>query len=309
MSKKSKYRFWKGADGDDYNIEKLRRQCFNNRINKYYNLWMSSLKWNGLDDEIKAQQENYIMRKAWSEGFIAVRKIDNTDMLAFMPWTVHTINMYDYPATVNLVNERSVSTSLIPNTPQVVGKDVVIGWFQPSHKPIYQTVKHYVDRMVQVDMVINTNLALQNLPFLVAVSEDDQKKMTDLVQRILNNELVVFADLESLQNIQTVATQTPYIIDKLRSYLTSLEDELLSFLGIDNNGGNDKTHLTIDAVNANNDLINQYKYSIQSEMNKWIEQANKLFGRSIAIEDAVQPQVESIHEEGKEAQENEATNN
>lgn len=305
-----KYKFWKGYK-EITTVEQLRKSYFSNRINKYYNLWMSSLKWSGLDEEKEAEQENFIMRKAWSDGLIAVRQINNTDLLAFTTFTPCEFDMYDFPSKVNLINTRSVSTSIIPNTPQIVDKNVVIGWFQPSHKPIFYTVKHYVDLMIQVDMVINTNLALQNMPFLIGVSEEDQKKMQEVVQRILNNEVVVFSDLESLQKIQTFTTSTPFIIDKLREYLIKLEDELLSFLGIDNNGGIDKTNIVMDAVNSNNDLINQYKYSIKSEIDKWIKRVNKVFNRNIKVEDAIRPQVRSIHEDiqGKEVSEDETIDN
>lgn len=258
---------------------------------------MSKFKWTGLDEENKEQQENYIMRKAWSDGLIAVRPIENTDMLAFTTWTTFEWNMYDFPEKVNLVNLRGVSSKIIPATPQVVNKDVVIGWFQPNHKPIKDVVQYYVDRMTQVEMIINTNLTLQNLPFLIGVTEDDKKKMQDVVDRILNNEVVVFADMESLAKIQTLSTSTPYIIDRLRTYLIELEEELLTYLGIDNKGGLDKTHLTIDTVNANNDLINQFDESIISEINKWTAQVERVFGRKISIELAVEPRVQSLHED------------
>ena len=32
-------------------------------------------------------------------------------------------------------------------------------------------------------------------------------------------------------------------------------------------------------------------------MEKWIEQVNRIFGRNIKIEDAVSPDVQSVHEE------------
>ena len=102
---------------------------------------------------------------------------------------------------------------------------------------------------------------------------------------------------EAVGKIQAVITQTPYIVDKLRAYEIQLEQELLTYLGIDNNGGMNNTHITMDAVNANNDLINSYKESIRGEMEKWIEQVNRIFGRNIKIEDAVSPDVQSVHEE------------
>lgn len=294
-----KYKFFKR------DINRLKTDLFNQRFNRYYNIWMSKFKWEGLDEENKAQQENYIMRKAWSDGQIAIRQIKNTDLLAFTPFVAQTWNMYDFPETVNLINERSVPRTLIPSSPQIVNKDVVIGWFTPSHKPISTIVTHYCNLMVQAEMIINTNLTLQNMPFLIGVDTEDEKKMRDIVDRILNNDIVVYADLQSLQKIQSLVTQTPYLVDKLKEYIKGLEEELLTIFGIDNNNGNGQQNVVIDAINANNDLINQYNYSIESEMNKWIDKVNELFNRHIKISNAIEDSKlksihEEIHDDGKE---------
>ena len=150
--------------------------------------------------------------------------------------------------------------------------------------------------MVQVDLVINTNLQLQKMPFLIGVNEIDKDKMEDIVQRILNNEVVVFANLEDLQKVQTLVTQTPYIVDKLNDYKRSLEQELMTFLGVDNNGCNslEQTHVSVDAVNANNDVINDYGNAIESEINKWLADVNRVFGRNISIK-AVSKPVNTVH--------------
>lgn len=133
-------------------------------------------------------------------------------------------------------------------------------------------------------MVLNTNLNLQKMPFLIAVSETDRDALQDIVERILNNEVVIFADLEDLQKIQAVITQTPYIIDKLAQYKNSLENELLSFLGIDNAGSNEKKErLIVDEVNAANDMINAYGNSIEEEINKWLGQIKSVLARDITI--------------------------
>ena len=150
--------------------------------------------------------------------------------------------------------------------------------------------------MVQVDLVINTNLQLQKMPFLVGVNEVDKDKMEDIVQRIINNEVVIFANLEDLQKVQTLATQTPYIVDKLNDYKRSLEQELMTFLGVDNNGSNslEQTHVSVDAINANNDVINDYGNAIESEINKWLAEVNRVFGRNISIK-AVSKPVNTVH--------------
>lgn len=309
MSKKqNKYNFFKRSSEGDVNnqgVLELENRCRQIYLNKYFNIWMSKFEWEGLDEEMKDQQENFIMRKFWSDGTVACRPIANTDLLVFAPYAAATYNYYDYPETLTLVNLRGAPVSIIPNDIQIVNKDVVIGWCSPNHKPIFDMVRYYVDRMVQIEMVINTNLNLQKMPFLVGVNADDEQKMKDIVRKILNNELVVFASLEDLQRVQTLSTQTPYIIDKLREHERCLEQELMTYLGVDNNGSSslEQTHVSVDAVNANNDVINDYGNAIEKEVNKFIDRINKHFGRNIKIR-AVSKPVNSTREPNAGGNEN-----
>ena len=77
--KENKYKYWKRRTKDQaLNLFSIAK---NKYYNKYYNLWMSKFKWRGLDEDLKEQEENYIMRKLWSEGSLALRNIKNTDMI------------------------------------------------------------------------------------------------------------------------------------------------------------------------------------------------------------------------------------
>jgi hypothetical protein len=125
MSKKTKYTFFKASAEET--VADLRLRTKQNYINKTFNLWMSKFKWEGLDEEIAAEQENFIMRKFWSDGTIAARVEEKTGVLVFAPYAGYEFNLYDYPSKVNLVNLRGASQQLIPAGPQVVGKDVVLG--------------------------------------------------------------------------------------------------------------------------------------------------------------------------------------
>lgn len=309
--KQNKYTFFKGndeyGDGGKQSVLELQNKIKQNYINKYYNIWMSKFEWEGLDEELKEQQENFIMRKFWSDGTLAARNVDKVNMLAFAPYGGMEYDMYDFPSKVTLVNLRNAPVNVIPFEPQVVNKDVVIGWCQPNHKPIAAVVQYYVERMVEVDMVINTNLNLMKMPFLVGVNEVDKKKMEDIVRRILNNEVVVFADLQELNKVQSLATQTPYIIDKLNEHKRGLEQELMTYMGVDNNGSSslEQTHVSVDAVNANNDIINDYGNAIEGEINKWLAQIERVLNRKLTIKCKSKP-VNSVKEE---VVENEEINN
>lgn len=299
--KKNKYQFFKSRDDggvNQFGILDLESKIRQTLTNKYYNIWMSKFKWGGLDEGVAHQQENFIMRKFWADGTVSCRYMRNIDTLVFTPYTGSNYDLYDFPSEVTLVNLRNAPISMVPETIQVVGRDVVLGWAQPNHKPIAEIVRFYVDRMTQVQMVINTNLQLQKMPFLVGVNETDSAKMKDVVRRILNNEIVIFADLEDLQRIQTLVTQSPYIIDKLTEHYRGLEQELLTYIGVDNNGSQslEQTHVSVDAVNANNDVINDYGRAIENEIQKWLDGIERVFGRRLTIEPQSRP-VNTIHEQ------------
>ena len=266
-------------------------------LGKYYDLYMNSIKWTGITSE----ERDYIMRKFWSEGTCCAFRIKGTatakdgadGMVGFCPWATQTWNMYDFPETVMLINQRGVP--FIPNTTQIVNVDVALGWIQRNHKPVWFTVQYYIDRIAQVEMVINTNLELQKMPYLIGVTPDDKKRMEDVVQRILNNELVVFADMDDVNQIKSLVTSTPYIIDKLAQYKVSLENDLLTYLGIDNVGDEKKERLLVDEVNASNDIINDYGQNFIDCLQEWVDTIKTLFGKEITIAPASQP-VDSIDE-------------
>lgn len=281
----NKYQFFKRYKDSDQAIQTLIKRVVDNYYNKYYNVWMSKFEWSGLDEDIKEQEQNYLMRKLWSDGKVALRNISNTGMLAMCPFAEHSYNWLDFPEEVTLVNKRGVSQRIIPEGVQIVNKDVAILYCLPNHKPIRYVVDYYIDRMAQVEVLINNNLKLQNIPFIIGVTEEDKNQFEDIMTRILNNELVVFTSVGDLTKLQTLATQAPYIIDKLKSYQVSLENELLTVLGIDNSGSQaKKAQMLVDEVNANNDIINDYGKAIEDEIKMWLERANKVLNRNISIE-------------------------
>ena len=286
----NKYAFFSRYKNANGSVMQLLKNTVSNYKNKYYNVWMSKFKWSGLDEECAEQQENFIMRKLWSEGTVALRNIENTDMMAAASYATNQYNIFDFPEVITLVKNRDASDKIIPKDPQVVNKDVAIIYCLPSHEPIEKIVDFYCSRMAQVELVINNNLKLHSNPFLISCTEENKQQMEDIVNRILNNELVVFCSQKDITNLQALLLNAPYLIDKLKAYQVSLENELLTILGIDNSGTQaKKAQMLVDEVNANNDIINDFGASIEDELRQYLERANKVLNRNISIEAKSKP--------------------
>ena len=293
----NKYSFWKdikarvdGSGRMKSYIQQVYENVFQQYHQKYYNVWMTKFKWNGLDKDCEEQEENFIMRKLWSDGTVALRNIENTDMIAAAGYATNQYNIFDFPEVITLVKNREASDKIIPKDPQVVNKDVAILYCLPSHEPIEKTVDFYCYRIAQVELVINNNLKLHNNPFLISCTEENKQQMTDIVDRILNNELVIFSSQKDIASLQALIINAPYLIDKLKSYQVSLENELLTILGIDNSGVQaKKAQMLVDEVNANNDIINDFGAAIEDQLRQYLDRANKVLNRNISIEAKSKP--------------------
>ena len=264
-------------------------KCVTIYRNRYYNAFRRQFKINGLD----YRQQDYIMKKFYGSGTVAAFKIKGIDELGFAPWSMVTWDMYDLPETVNLMNEHG--SPLIPYTVQKVDKDVCLGYIQRNKKPISMIVDWYIDRIAQVEMTINTNLNLHKMPFLIPIDENEDK-ILDIVQRILNDELVIFAEGIDPALFKAVSTAAPYIIDKLHEYKVGLENELKTYLGIDNQGAVEKREqLNLDETNANNNDINDGIEGFLDCLNEFADNIKETFGIEISFERTSKP-IDAIGE-------------
>lgn len=295
MNKEQKYLF---GDGEALKPSEVYSRLVAMLRNKYYNIFRSNFKIEGLN----YREQNYLMNKFYKNGTVAAFNIKHTDKVGFASWVRDTWDMYGEPETVNLINEWG--SPLVPLTVQKVDKDVVIGYAQSNRKPIQDMVFWFIDRIAQVEMVINTNLHLQKIPFLIPIEGGEKsverRKLNDLVNKIINNEIVIYAEGFDANAFQAVATQAPYLIDKLQNYKKDLENDLLTYLGVNNSGSNKIEQLQLAEVNSNNEEINLSDTDFQTNLEDFCKRISDVLGKTISITIS-QPQAEfdgEVHEDG-----------
>lgn len=260
---------------------------------KYFNLFMSMY-----DTDLDPIVYHYLFRRFWETGTVAGFKVKNTEDIGISPYVVKTYNTYDYPEIIQLVNVRN--SPIIPAGPKIVNKDAVIGFCQSNHGGIKKTVEKYIDRIVDVDMVINTQLVTHKLPFLVGVTPEDEKKANDIITRIMNDEPVVFLSLNDINLIKTLVNGNQFIVDKLETHKQSIECELLTFLGLDNAVSQ---NVNLDITNANNSMINAFKHDIDTNIQNFVNDCSTYLGIDFSLK-MRQNDVKSVYEEENPTLEN-----
>ena len=307
----------------DGNAEKMSALRFYE--NKYFGLFLNAYKFTNLSKN----QVRYLLKSMWKRGTVAAFIVEGTreeptmeealsntspntvsvgfekdGLIVFTPYAVNQWNVEDEPSVITLVNMRGAT--FIPTTPQIVNESVVIGWGHRSHAPVRDLVMFYLDKIADVENTININLFVHKLPRLVIVQPEDRDRVNDIIEAIERGEKKLFLEVEDWQAIKNVldSGNGSYIIDKLYQYKQNLENELLSFLGINNIPIEKKERLITDEAQSNDQLINDSSDCFLDSLKDFCEEISSVLGYNISVEANSSPASnEEYYEEEEEENE------
>ena len=297
---KIKYKEFKEQESVNYDIKRFYE-------NKFFGLFINAYKFTNLTKN----QQRYLLKKLWqngticafvdedskpdpslkdlltnaSIGTISIGAENPNGVLVLCPYAVNQWTIEDEPSVVTYVNTRGAR--FIPTGLKKVNKDCVIGWAHSSHAPIRNLVMFYIEKIVDVEKTIDMNLFVHKLPRLVVCSPEDRKRVEDLMDAIENGEKKLFLDAQDVQAIKNVlesGSNTSYIIDKLYQYKQNLENELLTFLGINNVPVEKKERLITDEAQSNNQLINDSSDCFLDCLNDFCDEVSRILQYPIQVE-------------------------
>lgn len=297
-----------------------RKLIFNMYMAKYYNLFMGAYR----ITKVTENQQEFILRRFWSMGKLAAFIVGGTaktqtdleleyikkqkgiasvndypdGMIAFTDFAPCRFDIYDWPIAVNLVCSRGAT--FIPREIQNVNETCVIGYCQKNKLPVKTIVEFYVARITDIEMTINQQLKSHKVPWIIASSPENEAKMKKMFDEIEQDNDALFMEANEVDSIKTFQGNTAYIIDKLYAQKQAYENELLTYLGIDNLGQmQKKEHFVVDEVNSNNELINDFGDCFLDTMKSFFERIRKYLKVEIDIEAIARP----VEETGEEEQE------
>ena len=288
---------------------------------KYFNLFIQSWKWTGLSKE----QSEYIMRRFWNEGTVAAfslinssqsflggqtpnqakeMAISNNALLGLAPYAVIGYNMLNFPIACTLINQRGVP--FIPARTMVNHKDVVFGYAQHSRQAIKTIVGIAIDQIVDAKMTIRTNLIAQKMPVVIEVDSKNPQHAECLQKQVVNDNTYFFVNVREVDSIKAVTSGVPYIVDQLQAYIDKLDNEVLTFLGIDNMGSlqDKKEREGMDEVNSNNNIINDFSDSIGDNFKEFCQEIKEVLQFDLSVE-AMNSPAQAVMEETNDEPTNE----
>ena len=267
-------------------------------LEKFFNKWMNKYDFVGLN----YQQKHYIMKKFWSVGTIAVSSIKSADeslaglmidkaidmkedSIIFTPWASGgKYNIYDFPTGVSLINNRGVKFI----TPKIleVDKDVVIIYAQKNHKSVFSTIEAKLMEIIDLEMKKRVSLKAQSQPWMYAFSPEDFDQAKAMQEQMENDEPYMFVSLYDVDKAKNLTSGAPFIVDKLQALIDGRVNEILTLLGCNNLGVDEKKeHLVVDEINANNEDVAQSSAGYSDEIREGFERVNSVLGYYVDVID------------------------
>lgn len=247
-------------------------------LNEFKNLAVNRFTWNNLPYGLTSEQLELLLITKGQLMFFQDEMLGNLILPCF-PTT--DINHYGLATKYQVNSENGKYNETIDIDNGVIIKN------NPLAKADIQTLEIFAKRIDDVEMTQDVNLFQQCVPKLILADEDGKLTAKTIVDKIRKFKFVVFGKKSLVNNISTsdvLDTSSPYILDKLQQQKNDLKNELLTYLGINNNNNVKKERMIVDEVNANNDYISISLDLMFDLRKKACKEINEKFNFNIQVE-------------------------
>lgn len=161
----------------------------------------------------------------------------------------------------------------------------------------------YVNKLTEAERTMDVNVKANKTPVVVLCDDKDVLSFKRIFQQVDGNSPAVFADRSiNLDNMQALDLKAKFLGNELMDYKKSVENELLTFLGINNIPAEKKERLITDEANSNNQLIDSFFDLGLEARQRACEEINALYGLSVTVKRREKvintPTVDNVDEDG-----------
>lgn len=145
----------------------------------------------------------------------------------------------------------------------------------------------YAERLYDALRACDVNINLQKTAKIIGTSEAQRLTIENLLKDYSGNVPLIVTDREmrlGTSENPVYDMTTPYVADKIWTYITNIWNDFLTWLGIENATNQKRERLVSDEVNANYGAVEMERNVSLSMIKKCFDEVNKLFGRNIKIE-------------------------
>lgn len=146
--------------------------------------------------------------------------------------------------------------------------------------PTLPSLHRFAMDMADINQISRVNRRAQKTPFIVQTAEKQYYSLLQAYNQIDENNQVVFVDKDMgfEEAVKVLNTDAPYVVDKLRTELNQVWNEVLTFLGINNSNIDKTARVQTSEVLSNNEQIETSGNVFLKTRKEFCERVNRVFG-------------------------------
>lgn len=193
--------------------------------NRLLNIAITTIKWNGLPEEIN---ELFMEHSIQTRGSAIFFKEDIAGVYAALNCTYSSpFNVYNVPMTRE-------AYAIDGYRKHLTSKDSVLIWNNYLRTTVVPDLQYYAMKLFNIQRTIDINVNGQKTPLLILCDENQKLTMLNLYEKYEGGEPLIMGNNSKLnpEVIQSIKTDVPYISDKLYALMMSVWAEALTYLGV-----------------------------------------------------------------------------
>ena len=246
-------------------------------LNEFTNLAINRFSWENLPVGLTSEQMEFLLIR---HGQLMCFNDNMYGTLILPCFGTTDINVYGLPTEFNVYGENGKYNK------DISVDDGVLIRNNPLGTSDFPTLEVFAKRIDDVEMTQDVNLFQQCMPKVILADEDSKLTVKNVINQIRNFKFVITGKKSLANNISqsdVLDTSAPYILDKLQQQKTDLKNELLTYLGINNNNNVKKERMIVDEVNANNEYTSINLDLMFDLREKACKEINEKFGLNITV--------------------------
>lgn len=150
--------------------------------------------------------------------------------------------------------------------------------------PTRDFITFYANKLAECERTMDVNIKACKTPFIFACDDKDVLSFKQIFAKVDGNEPAIYADRGlNLDSLQVFKTGVTFLGNDLQDFKHSVENELLTFLGLNNIPVDKKERLITDEAQANNDLIQSFSNIQLESRQKAVAEINTMYGLNISV--------------------------
>lgn len=292
-------------------VERNRLAFFEFYFNYFYNIVVNYFTWENLPNDI---DELFIEKKLIENGHVAFFHDDTFGFIAQGGTRGERLNHYDQPLTYQPVNASSMNyfkqmeiaytendfrviSELHEDNPDKIKRPCIVIPNNNFYEPYIGYLELFCEKLADIELTIQLNRNAQITPYFIFADNTNVLSMKNIFNKIANFEPVVYLNKQKDQDgqdsfkqlsdyIQVFRTDAPFLLDKLHDEKLRVMNQLLTFIGINNNPSDKKERLVVSEAISNNGVISANIEVGWKSRRKFVELINKCYGLEISVKPA-----------------------